>query len=85
MTDLFGEKPHSERHPITGVEMNIIVKKRRKLTFIEAVTVWVMKLQGVSYTDIVHKLGANANRIGEVIRGDAHPNALPEAYRLLTE
>lgn len=84
MADLFGEEPPFERHPITGVRMNVITLKRRALSFAEAVTAHVMRLQGVSYTDIVHKLGTNANRIGEVFRGDEHPEAVDEAIRLLT-
>lgn len=84
MADLFGEEPPTERHPLTGVRMNVIALKRRGLTFAQAVTVHVMHIQGVSYTDIVHKLGTNANRIGEVLRGEEHPKAKEEAVRLLT-
>lgn len=83
MADLFGGEPPFERHPITGVSLNIIAQKRRALTRAEAITVHVMHIQGVSYTDIVHKLGTNANRVGEVLRGDAHPGAVDEAYELL--
>lgn len=81
--DLFGDDPHNERHPLTGVILNVIAKKRRALSFKEAVTVHVLRMQGVTYTDIVHKLGTNANRIGEILRGEEHPNAQTEAYRLL--
>ena len=85
MADLFGENPHQERHPITGVALNVIARKRRALSFVEAVTVHVLQMQGVTYTDIVHKLGTNANRIGEILRGEEHPNAKAEAFRLLTQ
>lgn len=84
MADLFGGEPPSERHPITGIVLNVIVKKRRALTFAEAVTAHIMRMQGVTFTDIVHKLGTNANRVGEVFKGEEHPNAKTEAYRLLT-
>ncbi|MEM1390952.1 MAG: hypothetical protein AAGG45_07705 [Pseudomonadota bacterium] len=71
-------------HPITGVKLNVIEHKRRSLNFNEAVTAHLLKQQGATFTDIVQKLGTNANRIGEVFRGDVHPQACKEALKLLT-
>ncbi|WP_126136712.1 hypothetical protein [Tritonibacter mobilis] len=85
MADLFGENPHHERHPLTGVVLNVPARKRRALTFAEAVTVHILYIQGVEYTDIVYKLGTNPYRIGEVLKGEIHPAAQTEAYRLLTQ
>ncbi|MFW2541515.1 hypothetical protein ACN2XU_02655 [Primorskyibacter sp. 2E107] len=73
----------TEVHPITGDELNPIAVKRAQLTFENAVTAWIMKLQGETFTDIVQKLGTNANRIGEVFRGDAHRDAHAKAVAIL--
>ncbi|MAY85565.1 MAG: hypothetical protein CML02_02395 [Pseudooceanicola sp.] len=64
--------------------MNNITVRRKTLAFEDAVTVHVMRLQGVSYTDIVQSMGTNANRIGEVLRGEVHPDTAMKALRLLT-
>jgi hypothetical protein len=62
-------------HPVTGVPLNDIAIRRKALDFDEALTVHIMRRQGVPYTDIVHHLGTNANRVGEVLRGEAWPRA----------
>ena len=72
------------KHPITGVELNEITIKRKTLNFDEAVTAIIMRQQGATYTDVVQKLGTNANRVGEVGRGRVHPGAAMRALDLLT-
>lgn len=72
-------------HPITGVPLNPILVKRKSLGYAEAVTAHILRAQGKTYTDVVQLLGTNANRIGEVFRGDIHPDAANEALRLLTD
>lgn len=62
-------------HPITGVPLNDITYKRKRLSQNDAVTAHIMRMQGEPFTDIVQKLGTNANRVGEVLRGDAWPEA----------
>ena len=72
------------RHPITGIELNEITIRRKRLNIDEAVTAHIMRQQGATFTDVVQKLGTNANRVGEVFRGDAHPDAAMKALGLLT-
>lgn len=72
------------KHPITGVELNDITIKRKTLTNVEAVTAHIMRQQGATFTDVVQKPGTNANRVGEVFRGDVHPDAAMKALNLLT-
>ena len=72
------------KHPITGVELNDIKIKRKTLNIDEAVTAHIMRQQGVTFTDVVQKLGTNANRVGEVFRGKVHPDAAMKALDLLT-
>jgi len=72
-----------ELHPMTGVELNEISVKRKRLSFDEAVTAHLLHRQGLSFTEIVHRLGTNANRVGEVFRGDVHPGAARKALELL--
>ena len=70
-------------HPITGDELNDIAVKRPSLSFENAVTAWVMKLQGETFTDIVQKLGTNANRVGDVFRREVHQDAKAKAISIL--
>lgn len=72
-----------EVHPVTGVELNVISVKRKRLTFDEAVTAHLLHKQRVPFTEIVQQLGTNANRVGEVFRGDVHPDAAKKALELL--
>jgi hypothetical protein len=72
------------QHPVTGVPLNVITVKRKYLNLIEAVTAHILRQQGVTFTDIVQFLGTNANRVGEVFRGERHPEAAMIALRLLT-
>ena len=74
----------TSKHPITGVELNDITIKRKRLSFEEAVTAHILHRQKRSFTDIVHMLGTNANRVGEVFNGKVHPNAAKTALNLLT-
>ena len=72
------------KHPITGIDLNEITIKRKTLNIDEAVTAHIMRKQGATFTDVVQKLGTNANRVGEVFRGDVHPDAAMKALDLLT-
>lgn len=71
------------KHPITGVPLNDITIKRKALEEADAITVHLMHLQGTTFTDIVQHLGTNANRVGEVLRGDKWPEAAQTAQDLL--
>jgi hypothetical protein len=62
-------------HPVTGVALNVITVKRPRLSKNDAVTVFMLKMEDVSYTDIVQYLGTNAHRVGEVLRGEVWPEA----------
>ncbi|WP_370045514.1 MULTISPECIES: hypothetical protein [Salipiger] len=73
------------RHPMTGVPLNDIVVRRKALDEDDAVTAHIMRRQGSSFTEIVHRLGTNANRVGEVLRGDAFPQAAEKARNLLKD
>ena len=71
------------QHSLTGDHLNAIAVKRPRLTFDNAVTAWIMKLQGETFTDIVQKLGTNANRVGEVFKHDVHKGAYDKAVEIL--
>ena len=71
-------------HPITGVQLNEIRVKRRALSHAEAVTAHIMRCEGHTFTDIVQRLGTNANRVGEVFKGQTHPGSAMDALALLT-
>ena len=62
-------------HPVTGVELNPVEIERPALDFDEAVTVWILRLQGVKYHHVAQMLGTNTHRVGEVLRGERHPDA----------
>ncbi|MCF7725758.1 helix-turn-helix domain-containing protein [Sulfitobacter sp. M22] len=72
-------------HPMTGVKLNDIVIKRKRLTFDDAVTAHILRHQGETFTDVVQRLGTNANRVGEVFRGKEHPGSAMFALGLLTK
>lgn len=74
----------TERHPITGVELNRIEVRRPALDFQDAVTAIILRQRGEDYQVIAQKLGTNTARLGEVFRGEMYPNAAKEALRLLT-
>ncbi|MBN8187590.1 hypothetical protein JF540_12905 [Salipiger thiooxidans] len=65
--------------------MNDIVVRRKSLDEDDAITAHIMKRQGATFTDIVHRLGTNANRVGEVLRGDAFPQAAEKARNMLKD
>lgn len=71
------------RCALTGVDMNPIPLERVTFTYSEAVTVWILKLKGTKYALIAQHMGANALRIGEVLRGEVHPGARQQALALL--
>jgi hypothetical protein len=70
-------------HPITGVEMNPVIIERKSLTFDEAVTAHVMRMQGVKYNIVAQHLGTNTHRLGEVYRGEKHPGSRRVAAALI--
>jgi hypothetical protein len=72
-------------HYITGERLNQIDVQRPFLNFGAAVTVHILFKQGFTYTQIVHLLGTSAFRVGEVVRGEEHPNSGMEALHLLTK
>lgn len=63
------------KHPLTGVSLNDITVKRKRLDLDEAITAHILKQEGSTFTDVVQKLGTNANRVGEVFRGEEHPTS----------
>ena len=71
------------KHALTGVPLNDITLKRKRLTRLDAVTIHILGHEGHSYTDIVQKLGTNANRVGEVRRGELFPESARIALELL--
>ena len=71
-------------HHMTGVALNDISIKRKQLTLDEAVTAHILRQQGETFTDVVQRLGTNANRGGEVFRGDVFPEAAMLARKKLT-
>ncbi|MBB3995287.1 hypothetical protein GGR95_002942 [Sulfitobacter undariae] len=71
------------KHAITGVPLNDITYKRKRLNQDEAVTVHILAKEGNSFTDIVQRLGTNANRVGEVRRGEVYPESAKIALNLL--
>ncbi|CAN7331570.1 hypothetical protein LJR030_003403 [Rhizobium sp. LjRoot30] len=70
-------------HPITGVEINPIVIERKSLTFEEAVTAHVMRIEGVKYNIIAQHLGTNTHRLGEVFREEKHSGSKKIAMNLV--
>lgn len=72
----------NSQHPLTGVKLNVISVKNKRLEEAEAVTACLMHLEGVPFTEIAWKLGTNANRVGEVFRGERFPDAKAQAFRL---
>ncbi|EXL03883.1 hypothetical protein [Brucella anthropi] len=73
-----------ELHPITGVKINPVVIERKALSFDDAVTAFVMKMQGVKYNIIAQHLGTNTHRLGEVFRGEKHYGAKAKADALIS-
>ncbi|MBW8320467.1 MAG: hypothetical protein K0M49_15385 [Arenimonas sp.] len=69
-------------HPMTGIEMNPINIERKALTFDEAVTAHLLKMQGVKYNIIAQRLGTNTHRLGEVFRGEKHEGSKAKAIEL---
>lgn len=72
------------KHPITGVDVNPVLIERIHLDYDAAVTAWVLKLQGTKYNLIAQMLGTNTHRLGEVFRGEKHPEAKADAMHRLT-
>jgi hypothetical protein len=74
----------TQKHPLTGVELNPIPIERPALTFDEAVTAHVLRLQGDKFTLIAQRLGTNPFRVGEVMRGDKHPGSADAALKIIS-
>lgn len=74
----------TQPHPITGVELNPITIERKALNFDEAVTAHLLRKRGTKYNHVAQLLGTNTHRVGEVLRGEVHPNAESVAERLLS-
>ena len=70
-------------HPLTGVEINPVVIERKALSFDEAVTAHVMRMQGVKYNIIAQHLGTNTHRLGEVFREEKHGGSKRAAIAML--
>lgn len=72
-----------EKHPLTGVAINPVIIERKALSFDDAVTAHVMRLQVVKYNIIAHHLGTNTHRLGEVFRGEKHNGSKRVAIAML--
>lgn len=72
-----------EYHPDTGVALNVIEVERKSLGLDEAVTAHLMRARGVQYHQIAQQLGTNTMRVGEVLRGEKHPEAAGIARKIL--
>lgn len=73
-----------ENHPLTGVPLNCIEITRKSLSFEEATTAVILRQRGDHFNVVAFKLGTNPHRIGEVMRGEVHPDARQAALNLLT-
>lgn len=60
---------------VNGVPLNPIYYERTSLSFDEAVAAWIMRRRGVKFNLIAAQLGTNPLRVGEVFRGEKHPDA----------
>lgn len=71
------------KHPITGVELNMIDKKRH--TFDEDVkkTMIILRKEGRYFYEIAQMLGTSPYRLRQFLRSQAHKKAAEEALRLL--
>lgn len=70
-------------HPLTGVSINPVLIERKSLTYQEAMTAHVMRMQGVKYNIIAQQLGTNTHRLGEVFREEKHIGSRESALTLL--
>lgn len=69
--------------PQTGVELNPILIERRSLTYDQAVTAWILRMEGNKYSHVAQRLGTNPHRVGEVFRGEKYPDARERAMQIL--
>ncbi|WP_298618730.1 hypothetical protein [uncultured Zoogloea sp.] len=60
---------------VYGVPLNPILYMRAALTLEEAVAACIMRRDGEKYHIIAARLGTNTHRLGEVFRGERHPEA----------
>ena len=70
-------------HPLTGVELNVISKKRKTLTRDDAITAWVLRIAGVSLINIVHSLGTTTYRVRQVFKQVSHPGTRTVAINMV--
>ena len=75
----------SSFHPITGVQLTALEIERKALNEEEAITAYVLRLQGEKFSHIAHALGTNTFRLGEVFRGEKHPSARLAAQKALSK
>ncbi|MCA1337371.1 hypothetical protein [Pseudooceanicola marinus] len=75
----------TQKHPLTGVTVNELGFTRKSMTFEDAVTAFILRLQGRTVTEMVRIMGISSWRISEVIGGVVHPGAEAEAVKRLRE
>lgn len=73
-----------ERHPLTGVFLNVISVRRKALDRDDALTAVLLRQQGDAYHVVAQKLGTNTHRLGKVFRGEAHQGVIAEATAILS-
>ncbi|MBR9766150.1 MAG: hypothetical protein GYB53_22210 [Rhodobacteraceae bacterium] len=72
-----------QKHPITDVTVNELGFSGKSFTFEDAVTVFILRLQDHTVTEIVRIMGICSFRVSEVLGGYVHPGAQAEAVNRL--
>jgi hypothetical protein len=67
---------------ISSFDLNQIIERRARLTFDEAIAVWLMKWSGDHNQIISAKFGTNQGRIAEILTEKAHIGSRDEAFKL---
>lgn len=75
----------TEKHPITGVELNVISIHRAALNDKEQLTAHILHLQNEDQHVIAHKLGINSGRVSETMKGNEGTELAEKAAKLLRE
>lgn len=73
------------KHPITGVELNIIDIDRASLDEVEAVTVHILNFEGHDQDAIASRFGTNQARISDVLKGRTHTGAAERAAQMMRD
>lgn len=68
--------------PFGEIELNDIHVKRKGLTFIEAVYVWLMRWSGETQQDIAAQFGTNSGRIADILNEKTHEGSKAKAFEL---